>query len=220
MDGSFAKVYRNDGFPELIKLIKVSERRILDVGCGAGGNACLLMGDKRELHGVTISRKEAKLASKYYKSITVANIETTSLRYPRRYFDAIIFSHVLEHTVNPWAVLKRLKIFLRSGGRCYIALPNVAYYKNRLGMLCGRFSYKKAGLMDDTHLRFFTFDSAINLVQSSGYRIVSAVAVGSFPIWPLRRLLGNNIWIDRIAAKILPNLFGYHVIIVASKKGM
>jgi 2-polyprenyl-3-methyl-5-hydroxy-6-metoxy-1,4-benzoquinol methylase len=170
-----------------------------------------------ELHGITISRQEARLASRYFKKITVTDVETARLRYPRGYFDALVLSHVLEHTVNPKAVLRRLKMHLRAGGRCYIALPNFAYYKNRFEVFLGRFTYQEGGIMDRTHLRFYTFETAVALVQSAGLHVVMAKGVGSFPLWPIRTLVGADTWVDRLAVKLFPNLFGCHLLVVATK---
>lgn len=210
--------YGNVPFRELARIIRPEDKVILDVGCGVGANAEMLQGAGKLVHGVTLSADEASAASAYMSKVTVADIEDAELDYPDGFFDGILLSHALEHMADPWAVLRRLSRYLRESGRIYVILPNILFYKVRVGMAFGRLAYdSRGGILDRSHLRYFTYDAAGKLVLEAGYQIVSRFAIGSVPLWPIRRLVGENTWLDRLAVKWFPGLFGYHVIIVGAK---
>lgn len=217
------RVFRSEGFPELIGLMREEDRVVLDVGCGAGTNAKLMTQVRKtvhpvHVHAITLSEAEAELVASDVDEIAVGNIETMPLNYPDGFFDAMLMSHVLEHLVDPWGTLNRLRKYLRPGGRIYVALPNVMFYQERLKLLMGDFRYASAGIIDRLHLRFFTYRTAQELVEEGGYRVVLAKAIGSFPLWPLRLLFrGKHTWVDRTACDLFPNLFGWHVIVVGEK---
>jgi 2-polyprenyl-3-methyl-5-hydroxy-6-metoxy-1,4-benzoquinol methylase len=86
-------------------------------------------------------------------------------------FDIILFADVLEHTPDPLSVLIFYLRFLRPGGRIVVSLPNVACWDRRLALLFGHFDYADSGIMDRTHLRFFTFSTAQALLREAGLAI-------------------------------------------------
>lgn len=212
------RVVHNEGFPELIDLMRESDRKILDVGCGAGGNARLMKKCGKSVYGITLSEAEAKVVAPIVDQVVVGNIETMQLDYPAEFFDGIVLSHVLEHLLDPLSVLIRLKKILRPGGRVYVALPNICFYKERIKITLGRFRYADDGIIDRLHLRFFTFETTQELVQNGGYKIMSAKAIGGVPLWPLRRLVGNHTCFDRLGCALFPNLFGFHIIVIGELK--
>ena len=219
-NGCAALVYENEGLPELIRLIEPYEIRVLDIGCGSGANGRLMrqINGNRIVMGITVSYEEAKLAKHHLNEVIVADVEEFELYRNEAPFDALVMSHVLEHFVNPLAVLLKVKGWLKSGGHIYVALPNVMYYKQRLEFLNGRFRYADTGIMDRTHLHFFDYHSACQMIQDAGFRIVRRVAVGSFPQWKLRTLVPEvSNWIDCWAVRYFPNLFGWHILIKAIK---
>ena len=83
--------------------------------------------------------------------------------------------------------------------------------------LFGQFSYADVGIIDRLHLRLFTYRTAQELVEEGGYQVVLAKAIGSVPLWPVRRLIGGPTWLDRVACSLFPNLFGYHIIVVGER---
>jgi len=219
-NGCAALVYENEGLPELIRLIEPSEIRVLDIGCGSGANGRLMrqINGNRIVMGITVSYEEAKLAKHHLHDVIIADVEEFELYGNEAPFDALIMSHVLEHLVNPLAVLLKVKDWLKSGGHIYVALPNIMYYKQRLEFLNGRFRYADTGIMDRTHLHFFDYHTACHRIQDAGFRIVKRVAVGSFPQWKLRQFVPEvSNWIDRWAVRYFPNLFGWHILIKAIK---
>ena len=84
----------------------------------------------------------------------------------------MLFVDVLEHLKSPQPVLARFKSVLAPGGRIFVSLPNVAHFTMRLALLCGRFDYRPSGILDRTHLRFFTYKTGRRLIEDAGYRVL------------------------------------------------
>ena len=103
----------------------------------------------------------------------VGNIEWLNLPWPPESFDCIVCADVLEHTVDPWAVVGRLKRLLRPGGCLVASLPNVAHHRNLRRLLRGRWDYADEGVLARTHLRFFTLPTIEDLFARNGMRIES-----------------------------------------------
>ena len=99
-----------------------------------------------------------------------AMVETA---FADRKFDFILLADVLEHLPDPLTVLRFYVRFLAPGGRVVISLPNIACWDRRLALMLGRFDYADAGIMDRTHLRFFTFRTARILLQEAGMTVLS-----------------------------------------------
>ncbi len=92
-------------------------------------------------------------------------------------------------------------------------------YRERLRMLFGSFRYADAGLLDRLHLRFFNFHTAQELVSEAGFAVVGAHPFGGVPLRPFRRVLGRRAaWLDRVACRHLPNLFGWHIVVVGERR--
>jgi 2-polyprenyl-3-methyl-5-hydroxy-6-metoxy-1,4-benzoquinol methylase len=189
-------------------------RRILDVGCGSGSLGRRLKEMRQaEITGLTWSGPEAEEARRHLDRVVVADLETTDLSALRPPYDAILCSHVLEHIRDPAVVLRGLRPLLKPRGTLVVAIPNVMQWRQRLVFLKGHFKYSEGGLMDRTHLRFFDWETATELLRDSGWSISRARAVGHFPaLWRLP-VIGN--WLDNAACAMRPNLFGDQFIIVA-----
>jgi len=217
------RVYANAGNPALLALLDAGARRVLDVGCGAGDNAARLSARGCEVQGITHSHAEAALAAPHLARSWVFDIEgpwPAGLELER--FDALLFSHVLEHLREPSRVLARLCRLLRPGGSVLIAVPNVLGWRQRLSFLAGRFEYTQSGVLDSTHLRFFTFFSADALLADAPELELDQKRVtGSVPLWWLRRRLlppAISAAIDALGCRLRPNLFGAEILLKASKR--
>ncbi len=219
------KIYVNSGNPELIRLLSRNLGKILDIGCGAGDNANLISNSSNsEVYGVTYSAAEAEIARSRMKKCWVFDIQSD---FPADLndlkFDCLIFSHVLEHLQDPSAVLARFSRLLHSGGQVLIAVPNVLSWRMRINFLKGNFKYEKEGVLDDTHLRFFTYFTADQylLAKAKDLNVISKTASGSVPLWLFRRYLFPPSWchkIDEWGCRNWPNLFGGQILISAVKK--
>jgi 2-polyprenyl-3-methyl-5-hydroxy-6-metoxy-1,4-benzoquinol methylase len=217
--------YSNSGNRSLVDLIDADCDIILDVGCGAGDNAQLLKqrGSSRKVFGITLSSAELKLASRKMEHCWVADIEKSDLGFlDSLKFDAIMFSHVLEHVREPTKVIDRFLPFLKPGGLLLIAVPNVLVWSQRFKFVTGKFEYQKEGVLDNTHLRFFTYLTADQylLADAHDLELISKQVTGSVPLWFMRRqVLPATVsgWLDSWGSRVWPNLFGSQVLIKARK---
>jgi 2-polyprenyl-3-methyl-5-hydroxy-6-metoxy-1,4-benzoquinol methylase len=217
------RIYRNHGNAPLLALLDNEPHRVLDVGCGAGDNAGLIKAKypRCEIHGVTHSAAEAEIAKQWMTACWVFDIEK---EIPGQLsavkFDAVIFSHVLEHLRDPAAILNKFAHLVPRDGCVIIAVPNTLSWAMRWQFLRGNFEYRSDGVLDDTHLRFFTFVTADRylLAKSPKLKLVSKSVTGSVPLWWLRRYLLPKRWsryIDGLGCRAWPNLFGDQVLIKA-----
>lgn len=150
-----------------------SECRVLDVGCGTGSLSRWIVEKRRvELVGLEPSPTRALEARR-------RGIDARELRFDRAgptelgLFDLVLFSDVLEHLVDPSSALLRARNLLRPGGMVLASVPNVAHWTVRWNLLCGRFDSTSLGIMDRTHLRWYTAKTARELFESSGYRVLA-----------------------------------------------
>ena len=227
LDAGVGRVYSNRGNLGLLALFDAAPpQRVLDVGCGAGDNAALL----RERYpgvvvdGITKSHAEAELAARHLDRRWVFDIERPVWPEPElgRY-DALIFSHVLEHLREPSRVLARFARLLGAGGSVYVAVPNVLSWRQRLLFLRGRFEYTDSGVLDATHLRFFTYLTAAGslLADCPELELVEQRVTGSVPLWWLRRRVLPNalsLAVDALGCRLYPNLFGAEILLKARKR--
>jgi 2-polyprenyl-3-methyl-5-hydroxy-6-metoxy-1,4-benzoquinol methylase len=220
------RVYSNQGNVPLIALIDPNSIDILDIGCGAGDNALLLRQryPRSRVFGITQSTLEAKYASRHMEHCWTFDLEgdfpdtLISLR-----FDTLLLSHVLEHLRDPAAILARVSPLLRPGGSALIAVPNVLTWRQRVDFLLGRFEYQTGGVLDDTHLRFFTYSTADRYLfsRSSDLKLEFKGVTGSVPLGWLRRHVLPQKWsetLDRWGCNHWPNLFGGQVLLKATKR--
>lgn len=217
------RVYANEGNAPLIDLLGLTSGRVLDVGCGAGDNARLLRrrSPQLEIHGVTHSEAEARIALTSMSSCSVFDVEKEiPSDLASMTFDAIVFSHVLEHMRHPAEVLRKFSSLLRRQGVVLIAVPNVLSWAMRWRFMRGHFEYTSDGVLDDTHLRFFTYLTADKYLLSTTpeLRLCSKTVTGNVPLWLLRRYLLPAAWstaVDEFGCRLWPNLFGSQVLIKA-----
>jgi len=150
-------------------------RTVLDVGCGVGLNGACARRLGAAVTGIEISAGAAAQARERLDEVLELDItDETEVRrqLSERRFDLILFADVLEHLPDPGAVLARFVDLLTDGGRVIVSVPNVAAWTVRLGLLRGRFAYQRSGILDDSHLRFFTRESAIELCRDAGLQVL------------------------------------------------
>ncbi len=221
------KLYSNSGNRALLELVDSSALAILDVGCGTGDNAALLKkrNPATKVWGISGSEAEARIARERLDSCWIADLESglPEDALAHRY-DTVLFSHVLEHLRDPAEIVRQASALMLDGGSCIVAVPNVLAWAQRAKFVVGRFEYAPSGVMDDTHLRFFTYDTAARylLAKAPGLRLTDRRVTGSVPLWLLRRyVLSRSIsgWLDDAGCRLLPNLFGAEVLLKAIKRG-
>ncbi|BAZ07216.1 methyltransferase domain-containing protein [Calothrix sp. NIES-3974] len=148
-------------------------KKVVDFGCATGCLAQLLIHKGCQVTGVEVNPAAAKIAEKYCEEVVVADLDFVSIPeiLKDREFDIAVFGDVLEHLRNPWQILRDVKQVLKPGGYVVASIPNIAHGAVRLALLQGRFEYVEYGILDNTHLRFFTRASVESLFEDSGYII-------------------------------------------------
>jgi SAM-dependent methyltransferase len=154
---------------DLLSLIESASGRVLDVGCGSGALAAGLrqMGAET-LVGIDHDPRATAIAVGYDEVIT-SRIEDVDWEALGR-FDLVVAADVLEHLEDPWSVLRQLR---RSGDLLAISVPNIGHFSVITNLARGRFTYDPAGgVMDQTHLRWFTRNSLRDALRQSGWEPV------------------------------------------------
>src|SRR4051812_21147475 len=166
-------------------------RRVLELGCADGFISKHLAERCCSVTGVEIDAEAAERARQWCANVVVCDLNLPDWHSTvGRDFDTIICGDVLEHLVDPWRALRDLRKLLAANGRVIICLPNVAQYRVRRNLLKGKFSYQPTGIMDVTHLRFFTIATAREMIEQCGYRITAFhPIVGGTITRPFRLLL-------------------------------
>jgi SAM-dependent methyltransferase len=197
----------------LLARIPAHASTVLDVGCGTGALGSALKARQAcSVTGITHSEDEAELARSRLDRVVQTDLNGIDVSDLGEY-QCIVCSHVLEHLLRPGDLLRKLHPHLEPMGLLLVALPNVLYWRQRVQFLGGRFRYTDGGLMDRTHYRFFDWQTARELVASTGYSIERAWAHGGFPLSRFAGSFGS--WLDRRATMLLPGLFGGQFIIEA-----
>jgi 2-polyprenyl-3-methyl-5-hydroxy-6-metoxy-1,4-benzoquinol methylase len=199
-------------------LRRLQRSPVLDVGAAGGFLGQLLQGSTLMVDAVEPSPSGAAKARPFYRQVFETAIETAPL--PDRMYQVIVCADVLEHTVDPAAVLRRLRGAAADGALFVVSLPNVAHVAVRAMLLAGRFPKMDRGILDKTHLHFYTRQTAEDLLASAGLRLreVTQTTVPLEEIWPGGAggtLQGILMGLQSRAASIAPRLFAYQWIFVA-----
>lgn len=166
---------------ELLGLLgDVRPARVLEVGCGAGQNLARLKQRWPDIRtvGIELRPDAAEMARSAGRVDEVVQFDVLdeACQFEPESFDVLIMSHVLEHFAQPERVLSKAVTWLRRGGQVLVALPNVRHISVLLPLIWrGDFNYADSGILDRTHLRFFTRDSAVRLVEDGGLEVLTVM---------------------------------------------
>lgn len=200
---------------EIAPLLPPQCGRVLEIGCGSGATLGWLRRDQRAscTVGVEISEAAAQSARAHADEVYCLDFERVELPVESRQFDVILCLDVLEHMVNPWLVVDRLvSQYLAPGGTLIVSLPNVRHHSVVLPLLFqGRWDYQDAGLLDRTHLRFFTRDTAIRLLSHPWLEPVRCMGAGFE--WHSRKGVFNTLTVG-----VFKELLTYQYFLTARKK--
>lgn len=197
--------------------------KVLEIGTATGYLSSEMVKLGCSITGVEQDPAMAEIARPYCREMIVGDIETIDLSTVGR-FDAIVFGDVLEHLRNPREVLQKVHALLTPGGKVLMSLPNVANIWVRLNLLFGNFNYSRVGILDESHLRFFTLQTMKQLAAESGLDVIS---INATPI-PLPVILpstsrGRSLSFLHLfnwgLTKLRRTLFGYQFILVCRPKG-
>jgi len=162
---------------EIIALVPTNASKILDLGCGTGAlGKALKQRQECLVDGIEISREAAEVAEKNLDRVFVDNLNRYDPAFLKQQYDCLIFADILEHLISPWLVLKKFTAVLSDGGVVIASIPNVAHPWIISQLQKGLFRYERAGLLDATHLRFFTKTTIFQLFVKAGLKILNIKA--------------------------------------------
>ncbi|MEO5694023.1 MAG: methyltransferase domain-containing protein [Usitatibacter sp.] len=165
----------------LLQAVQAAPARVLELGCASGAFGARLKQRFPSAHviGIEAGRGAAAHAATRLDRVINARIEDVDFAtegIAPQSLDLLVAGDVLEHLVNPWAVLKRARPFLAGEGRVVASIPNARNLQVSGELLInGRFTYDERGLLDITHLRFFTFEEIRAMFEQTGYALESFV---------------------------------------------
>ena len=206
---------------EIAPLVPRQARRILEIGCGAGGTIAWLR-SVREVEfaaGVELMAEPAQRARAVCDDVCIGNVETLELPFAPASFDLILALDVLEHLVDPWSVVRQLHPLLKPDGALIASIPNAAHYTVSLPLLRGRWKYVPSGILDATHLRFFVRDTAHDLLTCSGLVVDQVEPVSVVP-WDLHKVIGwnRNQRLQSAVTRFFPHPFTYQYLMRARRR--
>jgi 2-polyprenyl-3-methyl-5-hydroxy-6-metoxy-1,4-benzoquinol methylase len=186
--------------------------RVLEVGCGRGGTLAWLKatGRARWVVGIELFADAAAVARTKLDELHEGDVDQHIDILAPGSFDLILCLDVLEHLVDPWATLRRLQSLLRPGGQLIASLPNIRHHSVVLPLLLtGKWRYETAGIMDRTHLRFFSRATAIDLLQQAGLQLADELSTYAWGSW--------DKWKDRLTFGLLRNFLSFQYLLSARK---
>jgi len=193
---------------------------ILDVGCGDGSLLESFISKGALVWGIEPDLIDSKIASNKGIKVIASNVEA-AFQEINLEFDLVLYADVLEHLHNPELILRKTKAFMSSTSRIIISVPNVANISTRIGLLFGKFNYTERGILDKTHLRFFTQKSLLEMIDGCGFsliekRITPIPIELFFPNWVPLSISRSGQQILYFLTKIFPKLLGYQFIVIIS----
>lgn len=158
---------------EMLKFLPSTAKKVIDIGCGNGAFATIVKDkNQAEVWGIELMEEEAKIAETVLDKVFTGACEQFINDLPANYFDVIYFNDVLEHLADPYTVLDILKSKLAEGGVVISSIPNVRFYRTFFKVVFGKdWKYDESGIMDKTHLRFFTGKSIKRMYEDLGYKV-------------------------------------------------
>lgn len=209
---------------EILKIVG-RERKVLEIGSSTGYMTRAFLENGCIVDAVESDQKAAAKLPKGIKKIFISSIEDDRVYDKLGRYDFIVMADVLEHLVNPDQVLKKLAKQSAIGTKLLISVPNVASWPMRKQLFFkGDFEYQESGLLDKTHLHFYTVNTLPKLLSENGWKVDSVT--GSITRLPFEGLIGSIPvvgWIfqqtmyQKLVSKY-KNLGYYHFLVIASKE--
>lgn len=180
--------------------------RVLELGCHTGYFSAAVTEQGNTVEAIDIDADAIRVARQRGINATVADLDAPDTLPGDGRFDVVVMANVLEHLRRPAHLLRDATRTVHKDGRLILSVPNVAHLSVRLGLMRGRFDYCRAGIMDETHLHFYTRASLRRLLEQSGWRVTREHASTGRIEPPLRRVLVSSL------ARVVPTVFAIHLI--------
>ena len=186
--------------PEVVALVPQTARRVLDIGCGAGrlGEA-IKQRQQANVAGIEFDTRAAAAARHRLDHVWSGDVEELDLQIPPGSFDAIVCADVLEHLREPGELLKQAREWLSSEGHLIASIPNVRHHSVIRSLLQGNWTYESAGLLDRTHLRFYTRREIEKLFHRAGFAIEGIWSVNGPGDGPSQRNAAGPVQLGRLS---------------------
>lgn len=150
------------------------DKNVLELGCSVGTQSKILTENMNcKVAGIELNPIAAEKAKKYCSEILIRNLDQIDLKkeFPDQLFDVVLCADVLEHIYNPTELLRKIKPIISKDGYIVLSIPNIVHSALIFEMLHGKFDYREKGLLDDTHIRFFTRKTLIKTLNKAGFII-------------------------------------------------
>lgn len=172
------RVYAEFDRREMLPFVPKSAKVILDVGCGVGNFGQILKNERNsEVWGVDADSEAVAIAATRLDKVYLGPFDEKAA-LPTKTFDCIVFNDVLEHMVDPNGALIYAKSLLSPGGKIVASIPNVRYFGNIWNLVYHKsWDYTDTGILDRTHLRFFTKSSILSTFESLGFVVESIMGI-------------------------------------------
>ncbi|MGF6779477.1 class I SAM-dependent methyltransferase [Paraburkholderia sp. GAS334] len=176
--GDVAAAYHMGGREDLVALYTNNPSVALDIGCAGGSTAALIKQrfPQSRVWGVEVNRAAANFAKGKIDRVLVGKFEDFDLEaegIAKGTLDAVLLADVLEHMYNPWDVMVTLRPYMSPTGQLVLSIPNVRNLMLIDDLSKGNWTYSGAGLLDITHIRFFTQNEVLRFCTETGYRVVT-----------------------------------------------
>lgn len=160
----------NDTHAKMIEMVG-TDRKVLDFGCSTGFVAAELSRRGCSVTGLEIDPEAARAAEEHCEKVIVADLDSVDLKEELgdEKYEVGLFGDVIEHLKNPVGLLVQTRGVLADGGYIVLSVPNIAHASIRLMLLKGDFDYEDTGILDETHLKYYTRKTIGDLLESSGY---------------------------------------------------
>jgi 2-polyprenyl-3-methyl-5-hydroxy-6-metoxy-1,4-benzoquinol methylase len=222
----YVSKYDDNPRTELIDLITEPPHRVLEIGCGAGATGLALKQKFQDIEYVGVEPDEgaAKIAQTRLDRVICSDIEKVQMDtfgLTKEYFDLIICADVLEHLYDPWKILFALRNNLVPDGRILASIPNIQHISIINNLLNGHWTYSKYGLLDATHIRFFTLSEITKMFSDTGYKMIqlshaAQPEVEGVKKWPADLDFGKVV-IKNVTREEASKFFVFQYFIIAQK---